>query len=144
MLCTVHNVLKLAVARCKTSRNSPHQPSPITLLQAAKLLAGQPRRCLTRDLVGWIQPESFRLGCPALAEELVWCEAYECLEPTAEIIGFDEAREVFLELVVIVLVIALDGRILDGALHSLNLAVIRHDAPGALMFLLILSGSALW
>jgi hypothetical protein len=57
--------------------------------------------------MGWIQPESFRLGCPAFADKLVGCEVSERLEPTAEIIGVDEAREVVLDLLVIVVVIAL-------------------------------------
>jgi hypothetical protein len=37
-----------------------------------------------------------------------------------------------------------DSGFLDGPVHPLNLIIIRHDALGALMFLLTSVGSALW
>jgi RNase P/RNase MRP subunit p30 len=56
----------------------------------------------------------------------------------------NEVGEVLAELVVALVVEPLDGRILDGAVHALDLAIIRHDALGASMSLLIPMGSALW
>ena len=41
----------------------------------------------------WIELESFWLGSPAFADELVWCEAFECLEPTSKIIGVHEVAQ---------------------------------------------------
>src|SRR4051794_37756421 len=45
------------------------------------------------------------------------------LEPATEVVGRDEVIEVPPELLVAVVVIALDGGILDGAVHPLDLAV---------------------
>ena len=70
-----------------------------------------------------VEDESFWLGSPSLADELVRGEALEGLQPPAEIVGIDEVGEVPLELCVAVVVIALNGRLLDGAVHSLDLAV---------------------
>jgi hypothetical protein len=37
-----------------------------------------------------------------------------------------------------------DGSVLDGAVHALDLAIIRHDDFGALMFGPVPSGEGLW
>jgi hypothetical protein len=55
------------------------------------------------------------------------CEAFEGLEAPGVILGLDEVVEVGSQLVVGFVVVALDGGVLEGAVHSLNLAVIRHD-----------------
>ena len=41
-----------------------------------------------------IEVESFGLFCPAFADVFVGCEAFEGLQPAAEIVGIDEVGEV--------------------------------------------------
>jgi hypothetical protein len=65
----------------------------------------------------------FWLGCPAFADELIWREPFECLKPPAEIVGVDEVGEMPPELGVIVIMIAFDGRVLDCAVHALDLSI---------------------
>jgi hypothetical protein len=48
-------------------------------------------------------------------------------------VGGDEVVEVSSQLIVAVVVEALDGGILDGAVHPLDLAVIRHVGSGVAM-----------
>ena len=54
----------------------------------------------------------------------------ESLQSSPEIVGADEVGEMTAELVVVVVVIPLDGRFLDGSVHALDLAV----RPGVLWF----------
>lgn len=54
---------------------------------------------------------------------MVWCEALQRLEPSTEVVGVDEVLKVPAQLLVAVLVEALDGRALDGAVHSLDQSV---------------------
>lgn len=70
-----------------------------------------------------INHEAIRLGRPAFADELVGREALERLQSTSEVVGRDEVGEVAPKLIVVVVVEALDGRVRDGAIHSLDLAV---------------------
>ena len=64
-----------------------------------------------------------RLICPALADELVWGQALEGLETAGEVVGIDEVSEMLAQLVVTVVVIAMNGRLFDRAVHALNLAI---------------------
>lgn len=57
------------------------------------------------------------------ADELVGREAFEGLQSSPEVVGFDEVLEVPSQLVVAVVVEALDGGVLDGAVHPLHLSV---------------------
>ena len=50
------------------------------------------------------------------ADELVGREAFEGLEPSPEVVGADEVGEVLAQLVVIVVMEAFDGRVLDRAI----------------------------
>ena len=50
----------------------------------------------------WVEPESFWLACPLLADELVGCEVFEGLEAAAVVVGGDEVIEVPPQLVVVV------------------------------------------
>src|SRR5436190_22163325 len=50
-------------------------------------------------------------------------EAFEGLQTACEIVGGDEVGEMTAQLVVIVVVIAFDGCVLDRAVHSFDLAV---------------------
>src|SRR3954470_3327022 len=77
-----------------------------------------------------IEGEPFRLARPALADELVWGKAFEGLQATTEVVGGDEVIEVTFKLLMTVVVIALDGGLLDGAVHSLDLAI----RPGMIDF----------
>lgn len=74
-------------------------------------------------MVVWVSGEAIGLVCPCLADELVWCEPAKALEAAGEIVGGDEVVEVSPELIVAVVVESLDGRVLDGAIHSLDVAV---------------------
>jgi hypothetical protein len=71
----------------------------------------------------WIELESFLLGSPSFADELVWCEAFECLEPTSKIIGVHEVAQMSSQLIVTVVVVALDGSLLDSPVHPLHLTI---------------------
>src|SRR5690349_24982795 len=75
-----------------------------------------------------IESESFGLRGPDLADELVGCESLQGLEPAAEVVGGDEVDEMPAELVVAVVVEALDGGVLDGPVHPLDLTI----GPGVL------------
>lgn len=59
------------------------------------------------------------------------------------IVGIDEQVQMRSKLVVAVVVLALDRRVLDRAVHPLDLSVIRHDDPPCPRVPLIF-GSALW
>ena len=71
----------------------------------------------------WINPEAFGLGCPLLANELIRRQALERLESSPEVVGSDEVSQMLLQLLVIVVMKALDGSFFDGPVHSLNLPV---------------------
>jgi hypothetical protein len=55
-----------------------------------------------------VEPEALGLGCPAFADELVRCEAFEGLQPASEVVGGDEVSEMALGLLVAVVMLALD------------------------------------
>ena len=97
----------------------------------------------SRHLVEWVEGEPSWFFRPALADELVGREALQRLQAPAEVVGCNEVGEVLSELVVAGVVEALNGGVLDGAVHALDLPVIRHDVFGAPDVPLIF-GSALW
>lgn len=66
--------------------------------------------------------ETFGLGGPRLADEPIWHEAFEGLEPASEVVGGSEVGEMLAELVV-ALVVALDGGVLNSPIHSFDLAL---------------------
>jgi hypothetical protein len=84
-------------------------------------------------LVERVKDEAVGLVGPCFAEELVGCDASQALEAFSEVVGGDEVVEVSSQLIVAVVVEALDGGILDGAVHPLDLAVIRHVGSGVAM-----------
>lgn len=77
----------------------------------------------SRHLMDWVEIESCRLICPAFADELIGREALKCLEAPGEVVGVDEVGEVLPKLVVGVIVEAVNGGLLDGSVHPLDLAV---------------------
>jgi hypothetical protein len=76
----------------------------------------------------WIEPESFGLFCPHFADELVGGQALQGLQASPVIVGVDEDRQVSVELLVAVVVVAFDGGFLDGSVHPFDLPV----GPGML------------
>ena len=60
---------------------------------------------------------------PRFADGFVGREAFQGLEPAAEVVGSDEVAKVRPELVVVFVVVAFDGRVLDGSVHPFDLAV---------------------
>jgi hypothetical protein len=74
-------------------------------------------------LVVQFDVESFRLGCPAFADELEWGETFERLEPAGKIAGVYEVAQMSSQLVMAVVVVALDGCLFDGPVHSLHLTI---------------------
>ncbi|GHE72567.1 hypothetical protein GCM10019059_35220 [Camelimonas fluminis] len=70
-----------------------------------------------------IQLKSGRLVLPYFADVFVWSEAAQGLQSPAVIVGVDEVIEVCDQLIVAVVMIALDPRFLDGAVYPLDLSV---------------------
>jgi hypothetical protein len=75
-----------------------------------------------------IEFESFRLGSPAFADVLVRRQALQGLQPSSVVVGVNEVGKVCFELIVSIVMVALDGRFLDRAVHALDLAI----GPGML------------
>ncbi|CAP57828.1 unnamed protein product (plasmid) [Gluconacetobacter diazotrophicus PA1 5] len=58
-----------------------------------------------------------------MTNEFIWSEAAQGLEPAGEIVGGNEVGEVLTQLVMCFVVEALDGGVLDRAVHPLDLAI---------------------
>ena len=71
----------------------------------------------------WVEFESFRLICPYFADVFVWGEALERLQTPGVIVPIDKVREMASEVVVAVVMIALDGCVLDRPVHAFDLPV---------------------
>ncbi len=65
----------------------------------------------------------FGLSDRRLADELVGREALEGLEPASKVVGRDEVGKMLAELIVALVVEALDGGVLDRPVHPFDLAV---------------------
>jgi hypothetical protein len=61
--------------------------------------------------MGWIEDISFGFDCPYFADVFEGCEALECLQPPAIIVGVDKIVEVGFELFVAIVMIAFDPRL---------------------------------
>jgi hypothetical protein len=83
----------------------------------------------SRHLLERANFESARVGSPGFADEFVWGKASEGFEPPGEVVGFDEVAQVRSQLVVGLVEVAFDGRILEGAVHSFDLPIIRYEIP---------------
>ena len=77
-----------------------------------------------------IEPESFGLFCPDIADVFVGREPLQGFKSLSEIVGHDEALQALAKLVMAFIVIALDRRVLDRSVHPLDLAV----CPGVIDF----------
>jgi hypothetical protein len=91
-----------------------------------------------------IKFESFRLGSPAFADVFVRREALQGLQPSSVVVGVDEVGEVSFELIVSIVMVALDGRFLDRAVRALDLSIIRYVICGAFSSGCSLRRTALW
>ncbi len=80
--------------------------------------------------MGWIKFEALWFFCPDGADVLVGCKALEGFEPSGEVIGVDEVGEVLPEVLVGLVVEALDGGFLESSVHAFDLAV----CPGVFGF----------
>ena len=70
-----------------------------------------------------IEYKPFRLICPDFADIFVGREAAQCLEPSGEVIGCQEVREVRSQLIVGFVVEPFHSRVLDRSVHSLDLTI---------------------
>ena len=70
-----------------------------------------------------IKPKAFWLLLPTLADVFIGSKPPKSLETFSKVIGGKELREMLLELLMRLVVIALDRRFLDSAIHSLDLPV---------------------
>jgi hypothetical protein len=70
-----------------------------------------------------VQLEFFGRISLAFADELVWCQAFECFETSCKVAGIDDVSEVLTALVVSVIMIAVNGGLFDRAVHAFDLAI---------------------
>jgi len=77
----------------------------------------------SRDLVVRILDEPAWLICPGFADGFVRREPLERLQAVPKVVGLDEVGEVLPKLIMALVVEALDGRVLDGPVHPLDLTV---------------------
>jgi hypothetical protein len=71
----------------------------------------------------WVESKSIWCLRPDFAEVFVGGEAFEGLESSGEVVGSEEVVQVRFELVVGVVELSLDGGVLDGSVHALDLPV---------------------
>ena len=73
--------------------------------------------------MGWIENKSIGLVLPGFTDEFVDRKTAEGLQPFGEVVGGEKVNQVGTELCVAVVVVALNGGFLDGAVHALDLSV---------------------
>ena len=78
--------------------------------------------------------------CPLFADELVERETFEGLQPAPEVVVADEVDEVISQLIVVVVVGAFHGGLLDRAIHPHDLAAIQENSPPDCSLILTASG----
>ena len=71
----------------------------------------------------WVESKFIWGLRPELAEVFVRREAFEGLESSGEVVGSEEVGQVRFELVVGIVEVSLDGSVLDGSVHALDLSV---------------------
>ena len=70
-----------------------------------------------------VKDESFWFCRPDFADVFVGRETLECLKTLCEVVGSDEVGEMSPKFVMGFIIEALDGGVLDGAVHPLDLAI---------------------
>ena len=98
----------------------------------------------SRRLLERVDFESMALGSPGIADEFVWGEASEGFEASGEVVGLDEVMQMGAQLLVGFVAGAFDGRVFDGAVHWLDLAVIRYEISRRHVVRLFLKETTLW
>ena len=78
--------------------------------------------------MGWIERKSVWLDCPDFADVFEGRESFEGLQSSSIIVGVDEVVEMRSQLGMAVVMVSLDRRFLDCAVHPFDLAV----GPGML------------
>src|SRR5579864_6102487 len=78
----------------------------------------------------WIEGEAAWVFFPNAANVFVGRKTFQCLEPTAKVVGGNEVSQAAAQLAVGFVVVALDGRFLEGAVHPLDLPI----GPGVVGF----------
>ncbi len=73
--------------------------------------------------MGWVESKSLGFFLPAVADEFVGSHTHKSFESAGEVVGGDEVAEMGLQLAMAVVVIALHGGLLDGAVHAFDLPV---------------------
>src|SRR6185437_10386921 len=73
--------------------------------------------------MGWVESESVWLFRPDLADVFVRRKSPEGLQATGEVVGGDEVGQVALQLIVSLVVVALDRGLFEGPVHPLDLSV---------------------
>jgi hypothetical protein len=73
--------------------------------------------------MGWIMFEALGFFCPGCADLFVGCKSFEGLESSGEVVGIYEVGEMFSEVLVSLVVEALDGGFFERAIHAFDLAV---------------------
>ena len=77
-----------------------------------------------------VQFESLWLQCPDFTDVFIGREALQGLQALGEIVSYHDAPQMLAKLVVVFIVIAFDRCVLDGSVHSLDLAI----CPGGIDF----------
>src|SRR5881227_2145209 len=77
----------------------------------------------SRHLLDRVEDEATWLFCPGVADVLIGREPFQDLEAASEVVGRDEVGQVRSELLVTVVVIAIDRRFLEGTVHALDLTI---------------------
>src|ERR1700746_2646948 len=72
-----------------------------------------------------IEGESLSMRGPALADVFVGGETLQGLQSAGEVVGGDEVAEMEPELLVVIVVEAVNGSFLDGPVHALDLPLVQ-------------------
>ena len=70
-----------------------------------------------------VDNESVWLGCPGFTDEFVSRETFEGLQAPSEVVGGDEIREVAAEMIMALVVVSLDGSVLERPVHAFDLTI---------------------
>lgn len=60
-------------------------------------------------MLGRIMDKVLRLFLPLVADEFVWCESLQSLEPLGEIVSHEKCGHMVTKLLVSIVVVAIDG-----------------------------------
>lgn len=84
---------------------------------------GRSAPAIDANLADRIEGEPFRFVFPSSADEFVWREAFERLQPARVVVGCDELAEMLSQVIVRLVMVSLDGSFLQRSVHAFHLAV---------------------